>query len=69
MCDASEKWNNSHSCRITHLLQGTEDHGDLFWVEESLRHQRQAGLCIPLQFIVTVVILNWSNLEQKTVIG
>lgn len=49
-----------------HLLQGTENHGDLLCVKESLRHQRQAGLCIPLQFIITVIILNGSNLEQRT---
>lgn len=69
VCDAGEKWNNSHSCQMTHLLQGTEDHGDLFCVKESLRHQRQTGLCIPLQFIVTVVILDRSDLEQRTEIG
>lgn len=64
MYNAGEKWYNSYSCQMTHLLQGTEDHRDLLCVEESLRHERQAGLCIPLQLIVTVIILNWSNLEQ-----
>lgn len=58
MCDAGKKW-------MTHLLQGTEDHGDLLCVEQSLRHQRQAGLGVPLQFIVTVIILNWSDLEPR----
>lgn len=53
----------------THLLKDPEDHGDLLRVEESLRHQRQAGLCIPLQLIVAVVILNGSDLEQRTKIG
>lgn len=64
-----EKCKNSYCSQITHLLQGTENHGDLLCVEESLRHQRQAGLGIPLQFIVTVIILNGSNLEQRTEIG
>ena len=50
---------------ITHLLKDPEDHGDLLRVEESLRHQRQAGLCIPLQLIVAVVVFNGSNLEQR----
>jgi len=71
MCDAGEKWREktSASCLMTHLLQSTEDHGDLVCVEESLRHQRQAGLCVPLKFIVTVVILNRSDLEPRTETG
>lgn len=51
---------------VTHLLQGSEDHGDLLGVEEALRHQRQAGLGVPLQLVVTVVILNGSDLDQRT---
>lgn len=51
---------------MTHLPQAPEDHGDLLWVKESLRHQRQTGLCVPLQFIITVVILDGSNLVQRT---
>lgn len=54
---------------MTHFLQADEDHGDLLCVKESLGHQRQAGLCIPLQLIITVIILNWSNLEYRTDTG
>ncbi|TNN66671.1 hypothetical protein EYF80_023060 [Liparis tanakae] len=66
-----EKWRKkpSPSCLMTHLLQSTEDHGDLVSVEESLRHQRQTGLCVPLKFVVTVVILNRSDLEAGTETG
>lgn len=50
---------------VSYLLENTEDHGDLLCVEKFLRHQRQAGFGISLQFIVAVVVLNWSNLEEK----
>lgn len=59
---AAGKVTHSHP---THLLQDTENHGDLFCVEQPLGHQRQTGLCIPFQLIVTIIILNWSNLEQQ----
>lgn len=47
------------------LLENAENHWDLLCVEKFLRHQRQAGFGISLQFIVAVIVLNWSNLEQK----
>lgn len=50
---------------VSHLLENTENHWDLLCVEKFLRHQRQAGFGISLQFIVAVVVLNWSNLEEK----
>lgn len=49
----------------SYLLENTENHWDLLCVEKFLRHQRQAGFGISLQFIVAVIVLNWSNLEQK----
>lgn len=49
----------------SHLLENTENHWDLLCVEKFLRHQRQAGFGISLQFIIAVIVLNWSNLEQK----
>lgn len=50
---------------VSYLLENTENHWDLLCVEKFLRHQRQAGFGISLQFIVAVVVLNWSNLEEK----
>lgn len=46
----------------THFVQYFEYQRNLLWIEESLGHERQAGLCIPLQFIVAVVVLYRSNL-------
>lgn len=62
---SAEKCKNNHSFQKTHLFQNTENHGDLLCVQEPLRHERQACLCIPLQLIITVIILNWGNLQQK----
>lgn len=53
------------SSAVSHLLENTENHWDLLCVEKFLRHQRQAGFGISLQFIVAVVVLNWRNLEEK----
>lgn len=50
---------------VSYLLENAENHWDLLCVEKFLRHQRQAGFGISLQFIVAVVVLNWSNLEEK----
>lgn len=50
---------------VSYLLENTENHWDLLCVEKFLRHQRQAGFGISLQFIVAVIVLNWSNLEEK----
>lgn len=50
---------------MTHLLQSTEDHRDLLCVEKSLRHQREAGLCVPLHLIIAVIIFDRSNLRQR----
>lgn len=50
----------------SYLLENAENHWDLLCVEKFLRHQRQAGFGISLQFIIAVIVLNWSNLEQKS---
>lgn len=50
----------------SYLLENTENHWDLLCVEQFLRHQRQAGFGISLQLIVAVVVLHWSNLDQKS---
>lgn len=50
---------------VVYLLENTENHWNLLCVEKFLRHQRQAGFGISLQFIIAVVVLNWSNLEQE----
>lgn len=61
----AEKCKNNHCFQKTHLFQNTENHGDLLCVQEPLRHERQACLCIPLQLIITVIILNRGNLQQR----
>lgn len=54
-----------HTLWKTYLLENTENHWDLLCVEKFLRHQRQAGFGISLQFIVAVVVLNRRNLETE----
>lgn len=49
----------------THLLQDAEHHGDLLRVEEPLRHQGQAGLGVPLQLVVAVVVLHGGDLQRR----
>lgn len=46
----------------THFVQYFEYQRNLLWIEETLGHERQAGLCIPFQFIIAVVVLYRSNL-------
>ena len=51
----------SHWC-VAHLFQHCQHQRDLLRVEQALRHQGQAGLSVPLQLVIALVIFHRGDL-------
>ena len=49
---------------VSHLLKSAQHLGDLLTVKQTLGHQTQTHLSIPLQLVIAVVVLHRSNLTR-----